>query len=85
MAISRRAFVGGSALALGATATGIPRIADAAPAKQAGDDAVLGEPLLLRVVDPASDSFELLVGERAIPFRDPSLSNKIARLVRKEG
>lgn len=81
MAISRRAFVGGSAAAVGA-AVATPTIAhaseDTPPTPE--EAAVLGTPFLVQAVDPANSQFEILIGEDAVPFTDKKLARTLARL-----
>ncbi len=82
MAISRRAFVGGSAAAVGAVVA-TPTIAGAQlpespPTPE--EAAVLGTPFLVQAVDPANAEFEILIGEDAVPFTDQKLARTLARL-----
>lgn len=82
MAISRRAFVGGSAAAVGAVVAS-PNIAgaqqpDLPPTPE--EAAVLGTPFLVQAVDPENSRFEILIGEDAVPFTDQKLARTLARL-----
>ncbi len=87
MAISRRAFVGGSAAAVGA-AVAAPNIAHAGAAAPdtpptPEEAAALGTPFLVQAVDPENSKFEILIGEDAVPFTDPKLARTLARLAEK--
>lgn len=81
MAISRRAFVGGSVVAAG-TAVAAPNLAhaseDVPPTPE--EAAVLGTPFLVQAVDPENSTFEILIGEDAVPFTDRKLARTLARL-----
>lgn len=88
MPLSRRAFLLNSTAAAaaastiglsGSAASAVVHAAELAPAELTA----LGSPLMLTVADAAKGELEILVGEVAIPFKDKSLVNKLARAARQ--
>jgi hypothetical protein len=81
MAITRRAFVGGSAAAVG-TVVAAPSVAgaddDSPPTPE--EAAAIGTPFLVQAIDPENATFEILIGEDAVPFTDRKLARTLARL-----
>lgn len=90
MRISRRAFLGGSAAALGAvglarfsTRTATGSAYSGSGEATAEELEALDAPMILSIVDATKGEFEILVGEAAIPVTDRSLVAKLARAARE--